>query len=323
VKPGRPIAAIDIDGRELHADESALLRLTVNSALGCHDTVSMAFWPSSKFASTTPGSTVKVRLGTREDDDESVCAGEVTRALQGPDAVRLEAIAPTFALSRLRTSRTYLSQPVGDIVKDLAGDIEIDEVEADVEIESYVVDTGRSVWGHMLDLAWLSGADLGCAPTGALRFVKIREGSATKTYRYRNHLLQWDVAASTEAAFSAVSPHGAASEAGKAKWHWILHDPAAATDGGTKVIGAFHTRDAADNLAAALEKRAARSAMQGSLTVVGDPAIRPGAVVEVEDAPDFTPGPLRVVAVRHQFDALTGFLTRVTVEGAGGGGLGI
>jgi hypothetical protein len=323
VKPGRPVAAIDIDGRELHADESALLRLTVDSALGCHDTVSMAFWPSSKFASAKPGGKVKVRLGTQEDGDEDVCAGEITSAWQVPDAVCLEAIAPTFALCRTRKSQTYLSQPVGDIVKDLAGEVEIDEVEADVTLESYAVDTRRSIWGHMLDLAWLAGADLGCAPTGALRFVKIRAGSATKTYRYQNHLLQWEVAATTAAEPPAVAPHGAASEAGKAKWHWILHDPAAAADKAMKVIGGFQTRDAADNLSAALEERAKRAAAQGSLVLVGDAAIRPGAVVAVEDVPDFAPGPLRVLAVRHRFDAFTGFRTRLTVESVGGGGLGI
>jgi hypothetical protein len=320
VKPGRPVAAIDIDGRELHADESALLRLAVDSLLGCHDTVSMAFWPTSKFAGAQPGAKVKVRLGTKEDGDEDVCAGEVTAVRQAPDAVHIDAIAPTFALSRARKSQTYLSQAVGDIVNDLAGEVEIDAVEADVTLESYAVDTCRSVWAHLRDLAWLAAADLGCAPSGALRFVKIRAGSATRTYRYRNHLLQWQVFTATAAAPPAVAPHGAASEAGKAKWHWILHDPAAATDTATKVIGGFQTRDAADNLSAALDERTKRAATRGSLLVVGDALVRPGAVVEVTDVPDFDPGPLRVLGVRHRFDAAMGFRTSLAVEGGGGGG---
>jgi hypothetical protein len=323
VKPGRPIAAIDIDGRELQADESALLRLTVDSAVGCHDTVTMAFWPRSKFAAAKPGGKVGVRLGTEEDGDEDVCSGQISSAWQAPDSVCVEAIAPTFALSRARKSQTYLSQSIGDIVKDLAGDIEIDEVDADVTLESYAIDTGRSLWGHLLDLSSLSDADLGCAPSGALRFVKRREGSATKTYRYQNHLLKWDLAATTAPEPPAVAPHGAASEAGKAKWHWILHDPAVSTDTATKVIGAFQTRDAADSLSAALKKRMARGAMQGTLVLVGDATVRPGAVIEVKDVPDFDPGPLRVVAVRHRFDAVRGFQTRLVVESAGGGGVGV
>jgi hypothetical protein len=323
VKPGRPVATIEVDGRELHGDESALLHVTVNAALGCHDTASMAFWPGSKFAGARPGASVSIRLGTKEGGDEEVCAGEITSARQAPDAVHLEAIAPTFALCRARKSQTYLSQSVGDIVKDLAGEVAIDEVEADVTLESYAVDTRRSIWGHMRDLAWLSAADLGCAPGGALRFVKIRAGSATRTYRYRNHLLQWQVLAAGAPAPPAVAPHGAASEAGKARWHWILHDPGAAADRATRVIGGFQTRDAADNLSAALDERAKRGATGGTLLVVGDAAVRPGAVVEVADVPDFDPGPLRVLGVRHRFDAVTGFRTRLVVQGGVGSGLGL
>jgi hypothetical protein len=318
VKPGRPIAAIDIDGRELHADESALLRLTVESAIGCHDSVSMSFWPNSKFAGAKPGAKVKVRLGTEEDGDEAVCAGEIASARAMPDRVTLEAYAPTLALSRARKSQTYLSQSIGDIVKDLAGEVEVDEIESDVVLESYAVDSRRSVWGHLLDLAWLAGAELGCAPEGGLRFVKIRAGSATQTYRYQNHLLYWDVSAVTAPEPPKVTPHGAASEAGKAKWHWILHDPAGASP--AQVIGGFQTLDAADNLTAALAERASRAAARGNIVVVGDPEIRPGAVVEIEDVPDFDPGPLRVTAVRHRFDVSAGFRTALSVESAGGGG---
>jgi hypothetical protein len=322
VKPGRPVAAIDIDGRVLHADESALIRLTVESALGCHDAVSMAFWPGSKFAGAVQNAKVKVRLGTKEDGDEAVCAGEVIAARRSPDAVRLDGIAPTVALSRAAKSQSYLRQTIGDIVRDLAGEVEIDEVESDVTLESYAVDTGRSIWGHLRDLAWLAGADLGCAPSGALRFVKIRGGSATRTYRYRNHLLAWNVAATAAAGSPAAAPHGAASEEGQDKWHWILHDPAPAADTPMKVVGGFQTRDAADNLSNALDQRAQRSAARGSLVVVGDAAIRPGAVIDVKDVPEFAPGALRVLAVRHQFDAHAGFRTRLTVEGAGGAGAG-
>src|SRR5262249_7000866 len=115
VKPGRPTASIDIDGRLLHADESALLGLTVEAALGCHDPMSIAFWPGSKCAGVSPAGTVKLRLGTKEDGDEDVCAGEITSARRAADAVYVDAVAPTIALSRTAKSQTYLRQSIGDI----------------------------------------------------------------------------------------------------------------------------------------------------------------------------------------------------------------
>src|SRR5262249_32304008 len=156
-----------------------------------------------------------------------------------------DAVAPTIALSRTAKSQTYLRQSIGDIVKDLAGDVDVDEVQADVTLESYAVDTGRSVWGHLRDLAWLAGAALGCAPSGARGFGPLRGGAATRPYRSRSPLLEWEISTAAAPAPPDVSAYGAASEEGNTKWHWILHDPAPAADTPMKVIGGFQTRDAA------------------------------------------------------------------------------
>jgi hypothetical protein len=52
------------------------------------------------------------------------------------------------------------------------------------------------------------------------------------------------------------------------------------------------------------------------LLIVGHAALRPGAVVQLVDLPGNNPGKLRVLAVQHRLDRVSGFLTRLTVEGA-------
>jgi hypothetical protein len=251
--------------------------------------------------------------------EEDVLSGEVVSVSQTPLAVVVEAIAATVQLSRTRRSQTYISQSVADIVRDLAGPVDIDEIQADLQLEAYSVDAQRTVWGHILTLAHLSGAEVGCSPTGGLRFVPVRSGSATRILRYGAAILDWDVAASQAFAAPGVAPHGAASEAGQDKWHWLVRDPVGAGGKPSWVIGAFHTRDAADQLASALAKRAVRAGLRGEVVIVGEPGVRPGEVIQISGLPGHDPGPLRVLAVHHRLDG-HGFLTSLTVEGSGGGG---
>src|SRR5262249_19300041 len=117
-----------------------------------------------------------------------------------------------------------------------------------------------------------------------------------------------------------IAAHGAGSEAGSARWHWLRHDPASDP---TVTIGGIATKDAAEDAGKALASRAARSAVRGRLLIVGNAAIRPGDGVELADLPAGDPGALHVLGVQHTLDSTTGFLTRLTVEGAGdAGGIG-
>lgn len=317
MKPGRPSAIITIDGRALNAAEAALIRLRVVLANDAHHWAEIMVWPRSKFANVKPGASLSIALGT-VDSEVDVLSGEITSVSQTTAAIVLEGLSATAVLSRTRRSQTYVSQSVADIVRDLAGPVDVDQIEADLKLEAYSVDDRRTVWGHLIELAWLSGAELGASATGGLRFLPVRSGSATRKFRHGAELLEWKIATGRAADSLGVAPHGAGSEAGQQKWHWLLRDPLGSSDKPSRVISAFHNRDAAETLAQALDARARRAALGGWLRLVGESKVRPGEIVGVSDLPGSDPGPLRVLEVRHALDA-GGFMTSLSVEGGGAG----
>ncbi len=320
MKPGPPSAILTVDGRSLSAAEAGLLSLRIVLANEAHHWARIRVWPRSKLAGVKPGATLSIALGP-VDSEEDVLSGEITSVSQTAAAVVLEGLSATAALSRTRRSQTYVSQSVADIVRDLAGEIDVDEIESDLKLEAYSVDDQRSVWSHLMELAELSGAELGSSADGGLRFVPVRSGSATRNFRHGAEVLEWKLEMAQPPEPLEVASHGAGSEAGQEKWHWILHDPLASASKPSRVVGAFHSRDAAETLAKALAARAKRAAVDGWLRVVGESKVRPGEIVAVDDLPGDDPGPLRVLEVRHTLDA-TGFLTHLAVEG-GGAGLGL
>ena len=321
MKPGQPSAVMTIDGRSLSAAEAALVSLRVVLANGAHPWAEIVVWPRSKFAAAKPGSSLSVALGT-VGSEEDVLSGEITSVSQTVGGVVLEGLGATAALSRARRSETYVRQSVADIVRDLAGAVDVDEIEADLKLEAYSVDDRRTVWGHLVELARLSGAEVGSSAGGGLRFLPVRSGTATRNFRHGAELLEWKIAAGRAADSPGVAPHGAGSEAGQEKWHWLLRDPLGSPDKPSLVVGAFHSRDAAGKLAEALEARAKRAARGGWLRLVGESKVRPGEIVAVSDLPGNDPGPLRVLEVRHAFDA-GGFMTSLAVEGGGAGAAGL
>jgi hypothetical protein len=315
----RPRAVVTVADRRLTAAEAGLLRVEVRLGVdGAHDWAHLLVWPTSKLKDTAPGATVTVALG--EDGGEAdVLAGEITDVAAGPDGLALEVLAATVALSRARVSQTYLDQSVADIVRDLASSVPIDDVQCDTQLKYYAVDDRSAVWDHLRALAALMGADLGCSAAGGFRFVPPRTGTADVELRYGADLVAWGAGPQPQPKFSTVAAHGAASEEGSEKWHWLLRSPSpsGSGDAGTLVLGALHTKDAADDVSRALEDAAGRAAVGGAVTIVGNPDLRPGDLVSLVDLPQGDPGTLRVLAVRHLLDPRTGFATSLAVEGAG------
>jgi hypothetical protein len=306
VKPGRPSATITIDGTSLTAFEAGLHRLTVSMSHGTHHTAELTLWSDSKFAKSAAGASIAIALGV-EGEEEDLLTGEIAGAVGNPSAVRLDAVSATIALSRARKSQTYVSQTVADIVNDLASDVDVDEVSADLTLSAYSVDQRRTIWAHLVDLASLAGADLGCAASGGLRFVPPATGPGPFSFMYGATVLEWRLSTSTPLPVRKIAASGAASEQGAEKWHWLLHDPVGPDASPTRVVGAFHTRDAADALAKALGERAARTAVRGFVRLVGEAGLRPGEVIEIADLPGPAAGPFRLLTVDHTFDARDGF----------------
>ncbi len=316
----RPHARITLDGTELGADEAALLRLWVDlGSDGTHDHAEVLLWPRSKFADAAAGAAMSLALGER-GDETLVWTGEVSARTQAPHSVALEGLAATVALNRSVRSQSYRDQTVAEIVRDLCGVLAVDKAEGDLKLHAYHVDNRRPVWSHLRALSRLVGADLGSAPDGGLRFLPAAGAVTPLTLRYGAELLDWQLQTAAAPQPAAVAAAGAASEQGDARWHWLAHDPVGAGGGATRLPAALATRDGAQAVAGALAQRATRAAVGGELLIAGRPSLRPGDAVEIVDLPGGSPGVLRVRAVRHSFDARTGFLTRLRVEGGEGDG---
>ena len=314
----RPRASVSIDGRTLTSAEGALARLRVSLGFGpAHDAVELALWPSSRFAAAGAGAAMSVALG-EAGSEVDVWTGTVADVRAAADGVVIDGLATTAALATARVSHTFLDQSVADVIEGLVQEqsMAIDEVAGDAKLSAYSVDTRRSVWAHVLDLAALAGADVSATAGGRLRVVPPRTGTADATLRFGADVLAWSGGASAPATAATVAASGAASEAGSDKWHWLLREPTAAGSGPVGVVAALHTRDAAESMAKALTARASRSSVGARLRVVGAPAIRPGDLLEVADLPSGDLGVLRVLSVEHRLDGARGFVTALTAEGA-------
>ena len=319
MKPGRPTAKLTLDGQSLTAVEAGVLGLSLRRAHGTHDTLLLSLWPRSKFADAAPGATLAVALGT-DDSNEDVFAGEVSGLRTSPSALRIEAHSATVALSRERKSATYRDQTVADIVQDLASPVGVDEAKSDLKLSAYSVDHRRSVWSHLLDLAVLAGAEISVAADGTLRFVPKGTRADSHTFHHGATLLTWDLHTRASPPVLTVVASGSASAQGAERWHWLAHDPLGENPEPSWLVGAFHTRDAADALARSLKQDADRASIQGTLRVVGTPTLRPGDQIQLEDLPGDASGTFRVRIVHHTFHPRVGFVTDATVEGAGDSG---
>ena len=312
----RPNAVVTLSGQNYSAAEGAILHLRASLTVrGSHDSISVALWPSSKLASAAVGAQMSVALGDRGNETD-LWSGEAVAIEFRPDAVVISGLAATIALSRTRVSQTYLDQSVADIVRHLASSVDTDEIQGDLDLPAYTVDDRRPVWSHLLDLASMSGAELGASAAGALRFVPVPAGSAEITLRHGAEVLAWATAAQAVPDSPAVAAYGAASEEGADQWHWLLSSPAPQGSGPfTRIEPAARTRDAAGAIAQTLAGRASRAGAYGHVGLVGRADIRPGSLVAISGLPH-DPGTLHVLAVDHLLDPRVGFVTILTVEGA-------
>jgi phage protein D len=311
----RPSVHVTIGSRDLSAAEAGLVSLRIVLGRCSHDTAELVLWPRSKFASASSGDKMTIGLGYG-GDEEDVWTGKVSSVEYTPDSVVIAGLGPTFALSQERKSQSYVSQKISQIVRDLAGSVDIEEAEADGELSYYAVDHQRSIWGHLLDLASLSGSDILTSASGGLRFIPQSSVGTNVEARMGRDLLHWRISTGAAGKARKFALHGAASEAGSEKWHWLN----ASSGDGAEVIGAFHTQELANGLGKASETRNQRAAVHGEAELTGRPTLRPGDALRLKDI-EGDPGVLRVLSVCHTLRAGSGFRTHVRVEGGALGGI--
>ena len=310
-----PIAKLTVDGRSLTSAEAAVgfaeVRLTLG---GGHDSARIGIWSASKLAGSATAARASIGLGDK-DDVKDVWAGALTLVQSSDQRVVLEGLSHTSSLSRQRLTKTFQEQSVEDIVRDLTGQVDIDEVDASLQLPWYAVDTRRSVWSHLLDLARLIGADVASSASGAVRFVPVRTTADIHTLRHGADIIRWTFGELTTIDPLEVRPYGAASEAGEQQWHWLLGDTGQSGSGAT-VPGAVRTKDAAEQSTQARTGRATRQSHRATVLAVGAPDIRPGDVVKLSDVPGAPAEQYRVTSLAHRLDGRRGFTTTLHMEGA-------
>jgi prophage tail gpP-like protein len=327
----RPAATVEIDGQSLTAAEAGLERLEIVLAAGAHGFAALELWPRSKFASAAPGAVLIVSLG----DGETVLTGKVATVAKRASSLRIEALDATAPLSSTRISATFRDLSVADIVNNLAGEAGVgtDTVDGDLKLETYAVDTRRTLWRHLKDLAALTGADLSASSDGKLRFATPTGGAAKRRLRFGADLLEWRTVDRDQAPAPGFAAHGATSEGGSRAWHTLLPDPLGESPPWSRIFGALRSREAADTAIKAAQIRAARSKTPAWALTLGAPELRLGDVVEISglDGGGISlPGvgdlgiggagggtPYRATSIRHCFDGTSGFTTALELEGTG------
>lgn len=225
-----------------------------------------------------------------------------------------------------------MQQTVADVVSDLLGEAGIDEgeINASQDLQAHHLSGSRSAWGEIHRLARRTGSQVTTTSDGAVSFgpapgstassglgaavsaaaSAVGLGSGTELRRGAN-VLAWrsGLRGAAPGWTPEVAALGAASPFGPDRWHQLLKDPSAGGDLFV-VDPALRDSSSADTATVALADAARRRTTGGRFEIPGDPSVRAGGTVTVDDAT------YRVVHVRHVVDPALGYRCLLRVEGA-------
>ncbi len=310
---------------------AAVTSLTVEMSVGSgHDRMDLAVANLSSIAGTEPGTKVAIALGYG-DDNTDVLAVEIHRRETTPHGIAFVGYSPTRRLSSTFIARSYVRQTVGDVIADLLSEGEVDEgdIEAGHDLPAYHLDGSRSAWDEIHILARRTGSQVRSTASGALSFgpapgssgggglgaavsavaSAVGLGSGTEL-RKGATLIDWRAGRSgaVPAFAHEVAAVGAASPLGADRWHHIMKAPASGPKP-TIVDAALRTGAAAVLATAARADASRRATTTGRFRTPGDPSLRAGDTVTVEDVV------YRILEVTHRVAESAGFITDLVVEG--------
>lgn len=237
-----------------------------------------------------------------------------TKRVMGHSAA--QALLGTFV------DKTYESKTAGQIVRDLAGQAEVDVANAEdgINFPAYVVDGRRSVYQHIRDLAGLCGFDLYVNSEGELVFEKFISGNTIHVFEYAKHIIELDVqriplhAGQVEA--WGESPGGGQSQEA---WAWLTKDfngsKGTAGTGNPKLLlerPVLRTATAASTAAEARFTTIQRRNIRGRLVILGRPEVKLGDAIRLRDVPENDLNDTyQVRGVIHRITKVGGFTTTV------------
>ncbi|NJL09654.1 MAG: hypothetical protein HC908_03970 [Calothrix sp. SM1_7_51] len=264
---------------------------------------------------------VKIELGYEDNGGlAQVMVGSIVTV--EPDITTKRVIAYTSAQTLLRTyiDQTYESKTAGQIVEDLvsrassdglgaisaAGSalasltgqttLEVANAEDGINFPAYVIDSNRSIYYHMGDLADLCGFDLYINSEGKLVFEKFTGGKTVHVFEYAKDIINIEVKRTppraTQVEAWGESPAG---RGGANSWAWLTNNFRTSTgitgNGNPKYLlerPALRTSAAARTAAEATLTTFQRQTLRGKILVLGNPQVKLGDAIRLQNLPDST-----------------------------------
>ncbi len=276
------------------------------------------------------GDPVTIAL-TAGDVTETVFTGAVQSVSTSLGTMEVRASGGLGKLAATRINTIYSNQTAGQIASDLASQAQVDTgtIETGDTYPYIVAHESVSALALLRRIARAEGMDLYADHEGHLTMKRFTKAAADYTFHYAVdvldvRLVQHDVP--TEHVL--VAGESPASTKGNDSWHHIAKDVSAFlgdVGSGARTLalheGAVRTKAAAKRLADAVHDGVAAYTTWGRLAVLGDPSVRLGDAVGIEDAP--TPslnGTFKITGVRHHFSKRRGHVTVIDVIALAGAG---
>jgi hypothetical protein len=269
------------------------------------------------------GDQVKVELGYKDDGGlvHVITAGLVD-AKPGLTTLRLVGLSAAEKLLRSSSGEHFVSKSAGAIVKELASraKVDVERAEEGIAFSAYIVDSRRSLYHNMRDIADLCGFDLYITPEGKLVFEKFVGGRTVHVLEYGKHILALDMLQNAaQAAKVEAWGEGPGSGKGENSWAWLTKNfkPSLGTAGDGEPLfllerTSLRTGLSASKAAQALHLYFKRQATHGRLFLTGSPQIKLGDAIRLKNVPDESlNASYQVRGIAHRITKSAGFTTVV------------
>jgi phage protein D len=267
------------------------------------------------------GDLLKISLGY-EDKLTVVFQGNVYDLIFSAFDTSVNAYSCTFNLSHLKIDKFYEQRTAGQIVKDLAvnASAETLDIEDGVKFPYYAIDSNKSAYEHIRELAVICGFDVYCNQENKLMFKKYNPNKK-HAVEYGKNLIAVTMGVNPSpyqgVKIIAESP---SSESGTQTAHWLKKEQVYSLAGEeesllTIVNRAVKDEDTARKIA---EERLDTLKYQKIVhaDVVGNPEIYLGDAITLEALPNpLLNGEYKIITIQHLYSKRKGFITKLICRG--------
>jgi prophage tail gpP-like protein len=279
------------------------------------------FRNDGRAATVKSGDTLKLSLGY-EDGMSEVFQGHVQSLNLRMFDMGITAYSATFKLSRLRKDKFYEQRTAGQIVKDLAdiAQVEVQDLEEGVKFPYYAIDSNKSLYEHIKELALVCGFDSYCDSKNKLVFKKYNP-KTKHTVEYGKSLISLALE-ETPSRYQGVKVIGESpsSESGSETSHWLKKEQIQSSAGSQEFPMIIINRAVKDEETAKRIAEESLNTIKSQLVVVmdlvGSPEVMLGDAVIIERFPNKTlNGEYKVRTVQHYFSKKNGFVSTLRCRG--------